>query len=493
MHQDIRYQTYLPVEIANEVWVIMQNKITRFLRNTTGNTAIMFSLAAIPLMLGAGAAIDMVRANQARTILQAAADAAALAGAASGKTTDEALTKIVKDYVKTNGAEDVLTSVNKMKQNLDKTKRTFEVTIDGKLKTNFMFLGGVSEMDISAYSLVELGGNGLEVVLALDNTESMNYEGRMPALKTAAKSLVDTVLDAASDTGAYVKVGIVPFSNYVNVGLANRNKSWITVPDDTSETVPNCSTTYPSATKSNCRTETYTGYSDGVPQTYTTEVCDWDYGPPETTCNGTYTYEYKWQGCVGSRTSPKDTRIDGLTTKYPGITRAYWGYQVSCAKEMTTLTSSKTALNEAIDAMTGVGNTYIAPGLLWGWNMLDSSEPITGAKSKTWMTANKGTKALVLMTDGDNTLSPLSTDYKLHEGGDVTMANQVTSDICAKAKSDGIRIYTVAFKVMNETAKGLLKSCASSADMAYSAEDATALNYAFNEIAKSLVSMRLTK
>lgn len=490
--QRYEFRLTFPVRLQRSL-VIVRRALRNYLNNTAGNTAIMMALAAIPLMLAAGAAVDMVRANNTRTVLQSAADAAALAGAMSGKTGEEDLKAIVEDYLKANHAENVLTNVKKIKQKLNTSKRTFSVEINGKLDTAFMFLGGITNMEIGAYAEVELGGNGLEVVLALDNTESMNYEGRMPALKTAAKSLVDTVLDAGSSSGAYVRIGVVPFSNYVNVGLANRSKSWIDVPADSSDTVPNCNTTYPDATKTNCRMETYTGYADGVPQTYTTEVCDWNYGTPVTTCNGTYTYEYKWQGCVGSRDSNRDVRIDSLSNKYPGIIKAYWGYQENCAKPITMLTNNKAALNDAIDAMVGVGNTYIAPGVLWGWNMLDSSEPLTGAKTKSWMKTNKGTKALVVMTDGDNTLSPHSITYKFHEGNDINLANQKTADTCANAKKDGIQVYTVAFKVTNTTAKDILKNCASQADMAFTADDATALNSAFNDIAKSLVATRLTK
>jgi Flp pilus assembly protein TadG len=62
----------------------------RLLRNDSGNTAIVYALSAIPLMLAVGAGIDFVRFADARTHLQSALDAAALAGAAAaGKTDDE--------------------------------------------------------------------------------------------------------------------------------------------------------------------------------------------------------------------------------------------------------------------------------------------------------------------------------------------------------------------------------------------------------------------
>jgi Flp pilus assembly protein TadG len=471
---------------------MLRSLLKKYAKDVSGNTAVMLSLAAIPMMLGAGAAVDMIRASNTRTILQAAADSAALAGAVSGKSDDAALQVIVSDYLKANHAEYALSAVKSIKQKMDKTKHSFEVSVDGSMDTGFMFLAGISKLDVGAYSEVELGGNGLEVVMALDNTESMNYEGRLPALKTAAKSLVDTVLDGSGMSGAYVKVGIVPFSNYVNVGLGNRSKWWIDVGPDTSVTANSCWNEYPSATKSNCHNETYTGYVDGVPQTYTTEVCDWNWGAPVEHC-GVSTTNYTWNGCVGSRHSPLDAKLVGLGNKYSGVIKDTWGNNVWCAKELTPLTDNKTTLNAAIDAMTGVGNTYIAPGVLWGWNMLDAAEPIVGAKTKTWMKDNKGTKALVLMTDGDNTLSPLSSDYLRHDGGDVTVANNVTADTCENAKKDDITVYTVAFKVTNVVAKDLLRECATSPDMAFTADDATALNDAFNEIAKSLIATRLTK
>lgn len=460
-----------------------------FLKNSAGNTAIVFAMAAVPIMLGAGAAVDMVRADNTRTVLQAAADAAAIAGATSGKTSDADLNLVVKDYLKANGAEDALTSVKKIKQTLDKSKRTFSVTIDGTLKTSFMFLAGVSELDIGAKAEVSVGGGGLEVVLALDNTESMNYEGRLPALKTAAKSLVDTVLDGVSSTGSYVKVGIVPFSNYVNVGLSNRTKSWITVAADSTGSA--CWNTYPDAVSSNCHTETYTGYADGVPQAYTTEVCDWDYGAPKEVCG---TAEYKWNGCVGSRSNPDDTKIVGLGNKYTGLVKDQSNsWSIWCASEITALSDDKDRLNAKIDAMVGTGNTYIAPGVLWGWNMLDSAEPIVGAKTKSWMTTNKGTKALVVMTDGANTLSPSGSNYNYHDDGDTALADSITAETCKNAKKDGITIYTVAFMVSDAPAKSMLTQCATDSSKAFVADDPTALNTAFKDIANSLLAIRLTK
>jgi Flp pilus assembly protein TadG len=457
-------------------------RIRHFISNVSGGTAVMYAIAAVPVLLGAGAAIDMVRINQTRTVLQAAADAAALAGASSRQTGEAELDAMVQDYLQANKVESVLSSVTGISQELDKQNRTFKVQINGELKTQFMFLAGISSVDVGAKSEVNIGGNALEVALVLDNTASMNSEGRLDALKAAAKDLVREVL-AAKETGAYVKVGIVPFSDYVNVGLSNRNESWIDVPADTTTTQNVCNTTYPNATSSNCHTETGVWNNDGVPTPYTYEVCDWAYGDPVTTC-ANQTWTNGWHGCVGSRSAALDTRINNLGTRYPGLQNTW------CPQEITLFEDDRALLDSRIDAMNGSGNTYIPSGILWGWNLLDSSEPLDSAKSETWMEENGGSKSMVIMTDGDNTLSA---DYPYHWGNNVSAANAKTAELCTNVKNAGIIVYTVAFKVTNPASKDMLRDCASNPANAFSTDDSAGLMSAFQDIAKSLVAMRLTK
>jgi Putative Flp pilus-assembly TadE/G-like len=459
------------------------SKLNSFLRNTSGNTAMIFSLAAVPLLLGAGVAIDSMRATAARTDLQAAADAAAIAGASSNKTNNAALKKIVDDFLIANDAEHTLSAVKSIKQKLDPVTRTFTVNIEGKMETSFMFLAGVSEIDIGAKAEVALGGSALEVVLALDNTASMNSGGRMDALKAAAKNLVADVL-ALQTTGAYVRVGIVPFGNYVNVGTSRRNAPWINVPADSTTTQNVCNTTYPNASSSNCRQEVVTYNNDGVPTTYNTTVCDWVYGNPVTTC-ADQTWNNTWNGCVGSRPNPYDEQLGSTNVhQYPGM------QNTSCPSEITQLGGSVPALETQIDAMIGTGNTYIPQGILWGWNMLQAGGPIGAAKTKAWMKTRGGTKALVLMTDGANTVSA---DNQYHWGSDVNKANAKTTALCNGVKGDDIVVYTVGFMVDDTTAQNILKDCASDPSKAYNADNANALAEAFDAIAGSLTATRFTK
>ncbi len=458
----------------------------KFFCDTRGNTALVFSLAAIPMMLGVGAAVDFVHNNDVTTVLQGAADAAALAGATSKNTNATQYKKIVMDYLTANGVDDIVDGMTKVTPLLDQTAGTFSVKIEGKVNTSFMHLAGINQMNVKAFAEVALGGQGLEVALVLDNTASMNSGGRLPALKSAAKELIDTVLEQAG-SGAYVRVGIVPFADYVNVGVSRRNENWMSVPPDSTTTQNVCNTSYPNAVSSNCHDEQGIWNNDGVPTPYTYQVCDWNYGTPVTTC-ADQTWNNTWNGCVGSRANNYDTKITGVVGKpYPGLIN-FW-----CPQEIALLSDNKTALKNKIDAMNGTGETYIAPGVLWGWNVLDPEEPLGAAKSHGWMMSNRGTKAMVVMTDGDNTKAVDLGDPKYHWSTDVDVANDRTATLCQKVKDEDIVVYTVSFMVTNPAAQDLLKDCASDPSKAFVAGDAAALSAAFNAIADSLLAFRLTK
>jgi Flp pilus assembly protein TadG len=451
-----------------------------FLTDIKGNMAIMMAVTAVPLMVASGAAIDMVRANNAQTVLQGAVDSAALAGGTSKLPNTADVETLVAKYLNTNGEENALASVSHVDSGKITANGNFYVKVEGKVNNYFLGLVGMPTTDVGAYSEIELGGMAVELALVLDNTASMNSEGRLTALKASAKNLVDTIM-SNKPAGAYVKIGIVPFSNYVNVGMSNRYKHWIDVPADYTEAVGVPYTTYPHATYSNCHLVDHPYTNDGIPAVWQENVCDVNPGAPVTT---TYYPSHSWSGCVGSRNSGLDTKIVGLGNKYPGL------MDTSCASALTDLTDVKSTLDGQIDAMSAVGETYIPSGLLWGWNMLDSNEPLLGAKTKAEMTTLKGYKSLVLMTDGDNTLSA---NYPYHNGNDAAAANAKTAELCENIKSEGITVFTVGFKVTKPSSISMLSACASSPAQAFAAEDDAALMSAFSQIALAMSQVRVAK
>jgi Flp pilus assembly protein TadG len=451
-----------------------------FFGDINGNVSIMMAVAVVPLLAAAGAAIDMVHANNAQTALQSAVDAAALAGGTSGFHSHADLAALVNKYLAENNANFSISSTDTVDFGTTPSTNNFFVRVNGTVKTDFMSLVGIPSMGLGAYSEVEKGGQALELALVLDNTASMNSEGRLAALKISAKKLVDTVM-TNKPAGAYVKIGIVPFSNYVNVGVGNRNKSWADVPVDYTDTTAVTYNSYPNAVYTNCHIVDHAYINDGVPAVWQENVCDVNAGTPVPV---TYFPTHTWNGCIGSRNDPLDVSIGTPSVKYPGI------MDVGCPQPLTDLTDTQSTLNSQIDAMVATGDTYIPSGVLWGWNMLDSQQPITGAKTAAEMANLKGVKAMVLMTDGDNTLSAT---YPTHNGSDAAAADAKTAQLCTNMKADGISIFTVGFKVHKPSSLAMLAACASNSSQALTADNDAALLAAFDQIGASLAQIRVSK
>jgi len=102
------------------------------------------------------------------------------------------------------------------------------------LDAQFVRVLGYNTFHVGASSTAKWGITRLRVALVLDNTGSMADAGKMTALKTATKSLIDQ-LHGAVTTAGDVYVSIIPFSKDVNLGNSNFAADWIywgTAPGD---------------------------------------------------------------------------------------------------------------------------------------------------------------------------------------------------------------------------------------------------------------------
>jgi Flp pilus assembly protein TadG len=459
--------------------------LRRILNNCAGNTGIIFAIAAVPLCVSVGVAVDYSRANQAQAVLQGAADAAALAAISKINMPRTDVEKVVMDFLAANGAFDAIPQGSSVDINYSFSNGKVTVDVSGQVGTSLMKLAGIPTMTVNGYSEVQAGSSALDMVLVLDNTASMSDENRIDDLKVASKALIDEVYKNAT-TRTDVRIGIVPFGQYVNVGMANRNAPWIDVPADTTDANDTCWPTYPDAKKSNCQMVTKHGTSDGVPVSWDEEQCDWDLGAAVQQCTKLKKF---WEGCVGSRDNVHDTLIDQTGFKYTGVLNDEhtdnWD-RVRCPSEISALTNDTAKLKNQINGMTTAGDTYIPSGLVWGWNVIDPDAPYSHAPAG----GSETTRALLLMTDGANTRSPT---YPLNDGWDKALANQKTRDLCNNIKAQGIRVYTVAFKVIDQTGIDLLRECASLPEYAFDAANKTALVNSFTEIARSVATIHIAK
>lgn len=494
----------------------------RFRRNESGATITIFAFSAVGLICLAGVVVDYGRLTKAHTSLQAATDSAALAAARLPSKDPTAMRTAANNFFVANTAGIDGNNIQITNFTFASTTGTVTVETSGVLDTSLMSIVGFKTMGFSARSAAvkEVTGT-VEMALVLDNTWSMSEsagssDSKITVLKAAAKSLVETVLASG---GTNVKIGIVPFADYVNVGTGNRGASWISVPADytdvqttTTPAVPYTCTTV--STKQVCTKgapKTCTSYTDGVPSNYdcTPQTCTTQPVTPYQQCSGgtpekttTKTTNYKWYGCVYTRNSGTTLLLPDQTptTLYKGFVET----SQSCLSPIVPLTNNKATLTSAIDGLViNVGSykpsTYIPDGMVWGVNILSNAAPFS--EGGAYDTANKlPRKALVLMTDGANTRvfntngthSNLSTTAKT-AATQVTKVNSDTTSVCTEAKAKKIEVFTVAFAVTDVAAKTMLQGCATDSDHYYDATNAAALAAAFQSIGQSLTSLRLSQ
>lgn len=470
-----------------------------------GNFVSLFAIGAVSVVGVAGIAVDYSRAAQSRTAVFAAADAAALAAARTIGTPAER-EKVARDVFSANLAK--LSGVNGVimsPHNITKEGANYgyRVKASGSVKTQFGGMFGLQQVsfDVLAEALSTISSK-TEISLVLDTTFSMTG-WKMDTLKKAGADMVET-LSKLSTKPDQLKFAVVPFAEYVNVGMGNRNKPWISVPNDYQDPPrKECHKSAPVTGKSNCRkvwvppssgSAPGTCYNDGVPYScggsqaragYYKEDCDYTYGPETETCKMVSGDWHRWHGCVGSRNNPLDTQDGNYGTKIPGLMDTW------CSDPLLELSSDFSKVKSTIKGLTPSGETYIPAGLVWGWRALSPQEPLAAAANTS---SDPVRKFLVLMTDGLNTKSPT---YPEHGGTDTAKSNTLVKQICANIaadKTNDIQIFSVAFNVTDTTIKGILKDCATNTKgQFFDAKNAEQFLAAFSKISDTIAELRLSK
>ncbi|RWE43993.1 MAG: hypothetical protein EOS78_02980 [Mesorhizobium sp.] len=199
--------------------------LNRFWRSKSGNFALLMGLGLPAILSAVAFATDVSTMMRAKSNLQNALDAANLASSHLGDL-DMTRTDAFDRYFMANivghgelvNAQATLTVDRGV--NFIKTKAVASADVN----LNFAFLFGQSKHIVVDASAAE-SNNQLEVVLVLDNTGSM-AGARMTALRTATKSLLDTLESTKSPT-RQVRASLVPFVTAVNVNGDGFDPSWI--------------------------------------------------------------------------------------------------------------------------------------------------------------------------------------------------------------------------------------------------------------------------
>ena len=450
-----------------------QRLLATFGRSDSGNIAILFAIAVLPVLSFVGAAIDYTRANNARSSMQAALDSTALMLAkdlTDGTITTSQITAKAQSYftaLYTNtDAKNV--TINATYTQNSGNGSTILVNGSGKVNADFMKVAGYPTIDFNTSSTSAWGNVRMRVAMVLDNTGSMAQDGKMPAMQTAAKSLIDQ-LSALNKTAGDIYISVVAFAKDVNFGTSYVGQSYM---DWTAWDAANQSS-------GTCSKNTYT----------TKSTCE---------SNGkTWTADHsKWTGCVTDRTQDYDTKNtvpsagNAPTMVIPeeyvsGSTKYCKSGSSTYLQPIVPLSNDWSALKTSITNMKPTGNTNQGIGLAWGWLTLGTSAPFNAPAKDTANYTYK--EAIILLSDG------LNTQNRWYSNASQIDARQKI--LCDNAKAANITIYTIQVNTSTpaDPTSAVLQYCASGTDKFYLVTSASQTLSVFNSIGTSLAKLRVAK
>jgi Flp pilus assembly protein TadG len=434
----------------------------RFLKQDRGNVAVIFALATVPIISFVGAAIDYTRANAARSSMQAALDSAAL------MLSKDLSMGIINSSQITTQATAYFNALynNKDAQNVSVTPtytpavgtspNTIKLDGSGQIVTDFMRVAGFPTMDFNTSSTTSWGNVRLRVALVLDNTGSMAQDGKMPALQSASKDLVDQLSKLATVNGD-IYISIVPFAKDVNMGASYYTATWISWSDW-------------DAANGSCSSSFYTAKSTCVAA-----------GKTWTPKN-----HNKWTGCFTDRDQNYDTMnttpVSG-STLFPAEQYSYCKSGSSPYLEtIMPLSYDWTSLKTKIDAMAPTGNTNQGIGLAWGWQTLTAGDPFNApAKESGYVYKD----AIVLLSDGLNTQNRWYSD-----AASIDTRQRI---LCDHAKAANITLYTIQVNTGGDPTSAVLQYCATSPSNFYLITSASQTASVFKDIATKLTLLHVSK
>lgn len=449
------------------------------------------------MMIMGGMAVDFMRFESRRVMLQSVADRAVLAAADINQRDEDgnldanaALPKaIVLDYFKKAGYEGMIVG----EPDIIDTADFRSVGVNAKFDMNSIYLRliGMETLSAPAAATAVEGVANIELSLVVDISGSMRddvtptadsttSETKIEALRRAAKAFAATML-----TEQYkdkISMSVVPYSEHVNIG-------------------------------------------------------------PDLMANLPVNQVHDWSHCVEFPDSAFDTAAIDTTVTYEQMQHYQFNSgdntltNTVCPRydyeRVTALSQDLTQIELDIEALTPRAGTSIFMGLKWGLALLDPSmrTPLVGVADPAFAgrpvaypvngAATDTQKVIVLMTDGQNDRSWRLHDefyksesdyahwaannfwyYRNREAGyqnyydfvyekyTNTTGNIFMQQLCEKAKDNGVIIYAVAVEATpdGETEMG---KCASS-DTHFFSVTGGELETIFTEIAKQITELRLS-
>ena len=519
-----------------ESWL---HRLGKFRQNQFGNMAAVTAISAIPLMMAGGAAVDFSNWIAVEARLQAAVDSAALAAGRHNSLSTAEKERLATDYFNANFGTPKNAGTPEVTLTLDGSKVRVDASV---VVDNYLMKAvGRDSQKITTFAEVSKEATNLDVVLVFDNTGSMAKEQRLSTLKVAATDFVE-ILFGPRETATTLKVGVVPFSQFVNVGADKSNKDWLDTDGRNELSQANfkqagwhnwkgwqyVTRRSPKHTWAGC-VEARAGalaVSDTAPDP---NVPDTLFPPafapdePGKVAENQSCYDgNQMKGDCGWRTKYRyyntymtDTGADGDlddmqrdTTKYRrnrANPKSRGPNQGCNIQPIQALTNRKAPVLQTIKNMKADGYTHVAEGVGWGLRVLSPGEPFTEGRPY----GDETKKAMVLLTDGENTFQSQpnhnKSTYTAYGYLDqerlgssnywtaVRQQNTLLEQACENVKTEQITVYSFAYNVPSATQRQLIRNCASSPEKYFDPPSNEALVQSFQQVADELRRLHLSR
>jgi len=517
-----------------------KNTAKDFLSDERGVFAVIFGLMSIILIAVSGGVVDFVNVQNARSMAQTAIDSTTLSLQPTIFTNSEAQILALAEPILIERLSTINVSVDLETVTINPDQGTLFMEARLNVPLSFLSLVGVSNMNTRVSSQATRKQLFLEVAMVLDNSGSMNSYSRMTNLKTAASNATEILFDGAA-TSTTTKIGIIPFTSFVNIGANNANSPWIDnagnssiAPDnfdnDNNDSTPffgpvnrlalynqlsnaqwgGCVEARPheqiAGTSTNLDTDDIEPIANNPDTLF---VPSFSPDTPDSWAGWQSDYENDSSNCPELSGASDRERQERLCKYQGSIDTSSWGPNFDCpSTPILPLSDQKSDILTAIDDMDAGGATNIHMGAIWGYRVLSSTRPFIEGRPYDPDTK----KVLIIMTDGENTMyaannmngayyySPYGFPVNERIGALGWSNNQLRSEMnnrtiesCTNAKASNIVIYTIGLDPPNSTTQSMLEDCASSLSQAFFPENPSELDDVFAQIANQLSALRIAQ
>lgn len=429
----------------------MAARLTRFVRDTRANIAIVFALSLSSLAAAVGGGMDYSRAASIGTELQAALDSGVLAAASLTQNRDPET--VVRAYVEAaigDHPDMIETLTLDVTSQINFNSREVNARASASMPTTLLGIVGINHLVVRREARAIEQVRDIEISLVLDISGSMGGS-KISALRSAAEEFVDVVLASNPER---TSISVIPYNGgvrlpaHINEQIIDRNSR------SARERAgcPELGADWP--------------ISIALPD----EGLEW----------------LEWQG---------EEQRDNISSSF-------------CPEENEAsvfLRSDRSMLVSLIRRLDAGGSTGLDVATTWGARALDpvwrgrlggsfSDRPADYDDEDT-------IKVLVVMTDGAATPQVRTrrsgggwwgrywSQYELYSDW---RARRNMGDACDAAEDNGVHIYTIAFQVSGSTNRNLMQNCASRPDNYFQVENMDIAS-AFSAIAADINQLRLTQ